>query len=81
MEEARRKMEGDSSEVKEYTEKANRKFKEEMEPMLNDIDELFQDLVQKTQIKALKSKAKNIGEIESITEDEKNGEIKIIVNI
>jgi hypothetical protein len=78
---AKEKFKNESVEVKEYEQTAKTKLKNEIEPKLNEIEELFQDLVEVVQVEALKTKARNIGEIESISEDKESGEIKIIVKI
>ncbi|PCJ17227.1 MAG: hypothetical protein COB02_14375 [Candidatus Cloacimonadota bacterium] len=77
----RTKMSQNHVDMTDYKKETEQKLSDETEPKLNEIDDLFQTLVEKVQIKALKSKAKNIGEIESITEDQSSGEIKIVINI
>ncbi|MCO4781114.1 MAG: hypothetical protein KC646_02225 [Candidatus Cloacimonetes bacterium] len=81
IERAKEKFIQESTEAKDYEKAAKNKLEQEIEPKLDEIEGLFQDLVEVVQIEALKKKARNIGEIESIAEDKENGEVKIIVKI
>ena len=49
--------------------------------MLQEIDQMMQDKVEKAQIEALKEKAKSLGDIQSISENTEAGEVTIRVKV
>ena len=51
------------------------------EQMLQEIDEMMHDKVEKAQIEALKEKARNLGDIQSISENIEAGEVTIRIKV
>jgi len=49
--------------------------------MLEEIDKMIQEKVEKAQIEALKEKAKSLGDIQSVSENTEAGEITIRVKV